>query len=309
MNEAFAPLLASIKTLPDAHAWRGAPLAPFTTVGVGGKASLLVTLGSAEAVARTLPLLHSLGEPWGILGGGSNLLVSDRGYPGVVVKPGGQLSYLENFGERGIEVGAALSLPRLARFAAEAGLGGLEFACGIPGTVGGGVAMNAGAHGRSFADVATAAQLALPCGDLEWVPTDRLVWGYRRCALPEGALLTALRLALVPDEPSRLLQCQRDLMRGRRSSQPRGEATFGSVFKNPPGEAAGRLIEAAGLKGLRFGGAQVSTVHANFIVNAGLATCADVLQLIVVMRERVRAETGIELEPEVRLLGGSFPWE
>ncbi|HLA80334.1 MAG TPA: UDP-N-acetylmuramate dehydrogenase, partial [Thermoleophilia bacterium] len=207
-----------------------------------------------------------------------------------------------------ITVGAGAYLSRLSAVVAESGLSGLEFSCGIPGSVGGGVAMNAGAHGFAMADVAESVELVSAEG-ASWMPAQALKWSYRSCTLPPGTVVTAIRLRLVRDDPGSILQYQRSLLRARRQTQPRSARTFGSVFKNPPGDWAGRLLEKAGLKGVHRGGAEVSTVHANFIVNLGDATTTDVLALMGLMREGVHRMSGISLEPEVKLLGGQFPWD
>ena len=296
--------------------WAKAPLAPFTTIGTGGKASILVTVASTPALVAALKMLAAAGSPWLCLGAGSNLLVADRGYPGVVVKLDENFHYVEGLPSRPgphsqhltVTVGAGAYLARLATVAAEVGLSGLEFACGIPGSVGGGVAMNAGAHEWSLADLAEDVEVASALG-VQWMPATRLEWGYRFCRIPAGSVITAVRLGLTVGDAARILEHHRSLLRARRTTQPRGVRTFGSVFKNPPGDAAGRLIEAAGLKGVRRGGAEVSTVHANFLVNLGDATTADMLVLMSLMRQGVYRTSGISLEPEVRLLGTTFPWE
>jgi UDP-N-acetylmuramate dehydrogenase len=168
--------------------------------------------------------------------------------------------------------------------------------------------MNAGAHGQSVADVVEAVQIVSPRG-VAWVLDRDLEWGYRYCGLPQDAVVAAVRLRLTRGDSQEILQNQRSLLRSRRQSQPRGARTFGSVFKNPAGCSAGRLLEEAGLKGVRRGGAEVSVVHANFIVNTGDATTSDVLTLMVLMRQGVERMHGIRLEPEVKLLGSAFPWD
>jgi UDP-N-acetylmuramate dehydrogenase len=168
--------------------------------------------------------------------------------------------------------------------------------------------MNAGAHGSCLADVVDAIEVAY-CGGVGWVDGASLHWGYRRCELPEGALVSAVRLRLHPADRTAVLEEQRALLRKRRQSQPRGVRTFGSVFKNPDGDSAGRLLEEAGVKGLRRGGAEVSSVHANFLVNLGDATTGDMLTLMALMREAVYHSQGILLEPEVKLIGTRFPWQ
>ena len=290
--------------------WPRAPLAPFTTIGVGGRAGLLVSVGVPEALETVLDVLVSTEVPFAVVGAGSNLLVADGGYHGVVVKLEEGFHYVDPPETAGgaLVAGAGLPLPRLATYAADAGLSGLEWSCGIPGTVGGGVAMNAGAHGVCMADVVEALELVGP-GGTDWVTADELEWSYRHVELPPATFVTAVRLGLRPGGRDEVLARHRSLLRLRRQSQPRGVRTFGSAFRNPQGGSAGRLLEAAGVKGLRRGGAEVSHVHANFIANVGEATCADVLILMGMMRDTVRQRFDVVLEPEVRLLGAPFPWE
>jgi UDP-N-acetylenolpyruvoylglucosamine reductase len=308
-----AELTAALKAVPGVRLWQRAPLAPFTTIGVGGPAALLVSVDTASAVSRVLSLLEAEGAPYTALGAGSNLLVADRGYAGAAVKLDVGLGYVEgpfprDDGSVEVVAGAGLGLPRLATFVAEAGLTGLEFACGIPGTVGGGVVMNAGAHGGWLGQVVEAVELAGPEG-VDWIPAASLDWAYRRCTVPGSHLVTAVRLRLVQATRVDVVARHRELLRVRRLTQPRGVRTFGSTFKNPGTDSAGRLLEQAGLKGVRRGGAEVSSVHANFIVNVGEATATDVLALMTMMRGAVQARSGIDLVPEVKLLGATFPWE
>lgn len=309
-----ASLARELRLIDGVRLWANAPLAPFTTIGTGGKAAILVTVASSPALVQVLGKLAAAGSPWVCLGAGSNLLVSDGGYPGVVIKLDDSFHYAEGLSSGGgpqsrhLTVGAGAYLARLAAVSAEAGLSGLESACGIPGSLGGGVAMNAGAHGWSLADVVKDVEIASTAG-VRWVPAEALEWGYRFCRLPASAIVTAARLELTAGDPVRILERHRSLLRQRRITQPRGVRTFGSVFKNPSQDTAGRLLEAAGLKGVRRGGAEVSTVHANFVANLGDATTADVLALMSMMRQGVQRVSGIILEPEVTLLGTAFPWE
>jgi len=207
-----------------------------------------------------------------------------------------------------ITVGAATRLTKLARLTAQVGLAGLEFACGIPGTVGGAVLCNAGAHGVSMENVVEEVQVA-SAGGVETVSASSLYWGYRCCQLPGRGVVTEATLVLAFAEPASVWERQQRFLQRRHETQPTGVYTFGSVFKNPPGQQAGRLLDEAGLKGMRVGGAEVSRVHANFLENRGKATTKDALSLMALMRERVLARTGVLLEPEVRLLGTRFPWE
>ena len=336
--ESGVPQARGFRTLPGLRVWEKAPLSPFTTIATGGTAGLLLSALNYEGLVSALRVLRESEAPWFCLGGGSNLLVADRGYPGVVLKLDEGFQYVDGLPDcagkdgmragkadpwagTGAEVpgpdrwpeqtelvaGAGAFLARLAAVAAEAGLSGLEWACGIPGTVGGAMAMNAGAHGVSLDQVAVAVELASDQG-VRWVSRESFECGYRFCRLPAGSVVTAVRLVLTPGDPGDILQRLRALLRVRRTTQPRGTRTFGSAFKNPPGDSAGRLLDAAGLKGVRHGGAEISTVHANFIVNLGDATTGDVLCLMGIMREAVIRSCGVSLEPEVRLLGAAFPW-
>ena len=308
-------LVESLRAVDGVRVWADAPLAPFTTIGTGGKAGLLVTCTDTPAVVATLALLEDGAEQWICLGAGSNFLVADDVYPGGVVKLGREFQYVEGLVCPAsssepvvVTVGAAASLPRVAAAAAEVGLAGLDFACGIPGTIGGAVAMNAGAYGHSFVEVLEEVELAAASG-AAWVPAPSLDCGYRHCNLPRGSIVTAARLRLTAGAAAEVLECHRETLRKRRVAQPQGVRTFGSTFMNPSGEGAGRLIDAAGLKGVRRGGAEISNVHANFLVNLGDATTADVLALMDLMRGEVKRTCGVELEPEVRLIGSCFPWE
>jgi UDP-N-acetylmuramate dehydrogenase len=311
-------LIQELREIEGARLWTNAPLTPFTTIGTGGKAGLLVTVASLTALSLVLATVERAAAPWLGLGAGSNLLVADQGYSGVLIKLDEDFQYLDGLPTRGdtrpsgeevlLTAGAGAYLSRLSAVVAEAGLSGLEFSCGIPGSVGGGIAMNAGAHGSSMGDVVEAVELVSADG-ASWVRGKNLEWNYRSCVIPRGTVVTAARLRLASGSAESILQCQRSLLRARRQTQPRGARTFGSVFKNPPGDSAGRLLDAAGLKGVHRGGAEVSTIHANFVVNLGDATTADVLALMGMMREGVHRMSGILLEPEVKLLGASFPWE
>ena len=309
MNPPSAELLACLRAVPELRVWPGAPLAPFTTFGSGGRAKVLLTPGDPESLVEALAILHDAEMSWSVLGAGSNVLVADQGYPGAVISLGREFAYLqEDHPHPALVVGAGLSLPRLAVQAADRGLCGLEFTCGIPGSVGGAVVMNAGAHGANLEQVVTDVQIADPEG-LHRVDGGDLEWHYRRCGLPPDTVITAVRLELGAADRQEILIRHRTFQQARRRTQPRGVRSFGSAFKNPEGEAAGRLLESAGLKGIRRGGAQISTVHANFVTNVDDASTRDALDLMTIMRESVWAKHRIALDPEVRLLGAIFPWQ
>lgn len=311
-----ATVITELRAVDGARLWVDAPMAPFTAIGTGGKADVLVTVVHTPAVVATLRVLRDHAVPWVCLGAGTDLLVADEGYRGAVVKLDDTFHYVEGMPEAPgpageavtVTVGAGTLLARFAAIAAEAGLSGLEFACGIPGSVGGAVATNAGAYDGSMAQVVEQIELATASGT-SWVRAADLDWEYRSCRLPADAVVTAVRFGLTRGDAATIVECQREILRRRRKAQPRGVRTFGCTFRNPEGGAAGRLIDAAGLKGVRRGGAEVSRVHANFLVNLGDATTADVLALMSLMREEVKRTSNVSLEPEVRLLGTAFPWE
>ncbi|WP_242360620.1 UDP-N-acetylmuramate dehydrogenase [Anaeromyxobacter sp. SG17] len=280
---------------------RDAPLAPRTAVRVGGSADLLVRPEDPDALAALLRAVRELGVPLTILGGGANTLVADAGVRGVVLR------LPQGFGEERREgsrlvLGAGAPTTRLWIQAHAAGLVGVEFVAGIPGTLGGAVAMNAGTTLGEMKDVVTEVELATADG-AGFVPAAALGFAYRTCRLPAGAVVTRLAVTLRPGdvaESARVMQEDRDR---RRRTQPLDRPTFGSTFTNPPGDFAGRLIEAVGLKGYRVGNATWSDVHANFISNLGGATARDVLALMALARRKVKERFGLALETEVRLVG------
>jgi UDP-N-acetylmuramate dehydrogenase len=283
------------------------PLAPFTTFRVGGPAAILL---EPEAEADLLALARAVGEtavPVIVLGKGSNVLVSDGGFPGIVVRLGRAYRWAEVDGSR-LRAGGAMPFPALAGVALSNGLAGLEFAVAIPGSVGGAVRMNAGAHGAELSDVLEWIDVFVPAeGAPRRVPAGEAGLAYRRSALPAGAVVTGAAVRLASDDP-RSIRSRMDAAREqRRRTQPLAEANCGSVFTNPPGDHAGRLIDAAGGKGLSVGGAQVSTKHANFIVTEQGARAADVLELIRAVQELVEARSGVRLQPEVHLVGDLDP--
>lgn len=312
---ASSDLIQALRAVDGSRIWVDAPMAPFTTIGTGGKAAVMVTVVDTPALVATLKILDG-GASWFCLGAGTDLLVADEGYPGVVVKLDDSFHYVEGMplepdsveGPVTVTVGAGTLLPRLAIVVGEAGLTGLEFACGIPGSVGGAIATNAGAYGSSMAEVVQEVELADGRG-ASWMRAADLTWSYRRCHLPAGAVITAVRLTLTPGDSAEIMKHHRSILQRRRRSHPQGVRTFGCAFMNPSGGGAGRLIDAAGLKGVRRGDAEISRVHANFLVNLGDATTADVLALMHLMRQEVKRANNVLLEPEVRLLGARFPWD
>ena len=293
--------LAHLPTFRD-RLRRGEPLARYTAARLGGPADALLAVRSADELAEAVRLLWEAEIPFHILGGGSNVLVSDRGVRGVVLLNRARKA---RFAERGVWAEAGANLGALARQAAIKGLGGLEWAGGIPGTLGGAVSGNAGAHGGDIAAILERAEiLHRERGRLHISAAD-LGFGYRTSALKRGELpgiVLSASLRLHPRPPEEIQARMETYLEHRRRTQPPG-ASMGSMFKNPPGDYAGRLIEAAGLKGTRIGGAEISPVHANFFINRGGATAQDVYRLIQLARETVARQFGITLELEIELLG------
>ncbi|NLM45899.1 MAG: UDP-N-acetylmuramate dehydrogenase [Firmicutes bacterium] len=277
------------------------PLCRHTSLKIGGPADLFVEPATREELAFTLACLRQAGVEWFLLGNGTNLLVHDAGFRGAVIRLAGDFCRYE-FDGMTIHAGAAVSLAHLAREAVRRGCAGLAFAAGIPGTVGGALVTNAGAHGASLGDVVAEAQIMDESGELHTCLPESLGLAYRKSSIPPAHVVCAVTLQLTAGDREELERQCRDDYLFRRKHQPH-QPNAGSIFKNPPGEVAGRLIEAAGLKGCRVGGAVISAIHANFIVNDGQATAADVMALIEKARAEVAGKFGIELELEICLLG------
>jgi UDP-N-acetylenolpyruvoylglucosamine reductase len=279
---------------------RGAALAPLTSVRVGGEADWLWRASSFRSVVAALAWARERGLPVAPVGRGSNLLVADEGFRGLVLRLVGRLTAIS---VRGTDLwcGGGASLPRAVQRAASQGLEGLEFGASIPGTVGGAVAMNAGAHAGELAGVLRWVVICGPDGRRR-VGTAELELGYRRSALRPGEVVAAAGFALRRGDPQAIADRLAAFRAHRRATQPQGVRTFGSVFTNPPGDSAGRLLEAAGCKRLARGGARFSPVHANFIEASPGCRAADVLALMAEGRRRVAAAGGPVLAPEVRYL-------
>lgn len=280
------------------------PLAVHSSFKIGGPADIFFVPEDEADLAQALRLCRQTGVPVWPMGAGSNLLVSDSGVRGLVVriwKPLGQVCF---DGER-VRVGAGAPLPKLAKMAADRGLTGIEWAGGIPGTVGGGVVMNAGAHGGDMSQVVTRVWLLAADGSLHEKAADQMGFAYRHSLLAAERewIVASAELCLASADRVSILKRMKEFAGRRKRTQPLGLPSSGSIFKNPPGGHAGHLIEQAGLKGARVGGVLVSPVHANFIINAGNATGADALALIRLIRERVADQFGVQLELEVELVG------
>ena len=305
-------VVSALKRASQGEVMRDVPLASRTSVRVGGAAQLWVRPRDPEALVAVLGVLCDAGVPWFSLGGGANTVVGDGGIEGAVLKLAADFApeQVEEGGDHAVlTLGAGAPIARFVSLAREQRGVGVAWAAGIPGTVGGMVTMNAGTATGATADHLEAVEVATPDG-LRWVPAEELRLSYRHCELPEGSVLTRARCRVrrggEPDVQEDARAAKADVER-RRATQPLSQPNSGSVFVNPPGDFAGRLIEQAGLKGERRGGAQISDKHANFIVNLGDATAADVVELIALARAVVLAKAGVELQPEVRLSGTFRP--
>jgi UDP-N-acetylmuramate dehydrogenase len=282
---------------------RGEPLARHTTYRIGGPAALYVECESVADVAATIDTLVDEEVEYTILGKGSNVLASDAGYPGAIVVLGREFKRHAVEDSGSVISGAGVILGQLVQAAFAQGLTGMEFAVGIPGTLGGALAMNAGTRDDWIGSRVERLTLHCPGVGLVSVRGPEVSWGYRHTDLARRGVILEAGLRLTPGDTAQIRRVMEAALRRRKRSQPLGMPNAGSVFVNPTGDSAGRLIESVGLKGMRVGDAMVSEVHANFIVNAGAARAADVVELIKLIRERVEEAHGIRLRPEVRFLG------
>jgi len=282
------------------------PLARLTTVRTGGPADFYARPDSAERLAELLEWTIIEGIEVGVVGSGSNLLVADAGFRGLVMKLDGALASVERDGNR-LLCGGGTRLPQASARAARDGLSGLEFGVNIPGTVGGAVKMNANAYGGDLSQVLAWVEVVTPSGTDRRVPDD-LGFSYRRSNLGAREIVARAAFALEPAEPEDVKATLAGMRARRKAAQPSGIKTFGSTFKNPDdpraeGRSAGVLLDEAGCRGLSSGGARFSDKHANFVENPGNASTADVIALMAEGRRRVRERFGVELEAEVQLLG------
>ncbi len=285
-----------------------APMAQATTFRVGGPADALITIPDGKTVAALLAHCHENSIPYFWLGNGSNLVVGDRGIRGAVLRLDPKRAAVERTGDTTLAVDAGMTLQRLCLFARDHSLTGLEFAYGIPGTVGGAVYMNAGAYGGDMASVVTAAEVIMPDGKQITLTADELALSYRHSALmdvPAGQTPIVVRahVALQAGNGEEIAARMKELIQKRQEKQPLEYPSAGSFFKRPIGHFAGALIEEAGLKGYRVGDAQVSEKHAGFVVNRGNATAADLKQLCADVQAIIFKNAGVQLEPEVRFVG------
>ncbi|MEL7444972.1 MAG: UDP-N-acetylmuramate dehydrogenase [Pseudomonadota bacterium] len=281
---------------------REAPLAKYVWFKSGGKADWLFEPADLEDLKSFFERLDG-SMPVMALGVGSNMIIRDGGVPGVVVKLGKEFAQVEVTGPTTLQAGAAAPVNMVSRRAAKAGIDGLAFFTGIPGSVGGVTRMNGGCYGRETRDVLVDCDVILPEGQLVTLSNSDLQYSYRHSALPEGAVVVAARFQGFPGDPDTIRAEMDRISSERKESQPIGSMTGGSTFKNPPGHSSWKLIDDAGLRGFRHGGAQVSEKHCNFLINTGKATSADIEGLGEIVREKVYRNSGIQLEWEIKRVG------
>jgi UDP-N-acetylmuramate dehydrogenase len=292
-----------LRTACGARVRVGFPLAPLTSFRLGGPAALYLEAESDADLAAAAEALGSTGIPWTVIGKGSNLLVSDRGFPGLVIRLGKRYRWAGRDGLR-LHAGGAMPLPALAGVALTHSLSGLEFGVAIPASLGGAVRMNAGAHHHSMAEVLDTVDVySIPQGSRSALSAVEAGFAYRHSKLPEGSVVVGATVGLRTGDPEDIRAEMEAARSWRRATQPLAEPNCGSVFKNPPGDHAARLVEAAGAKGMSIGGASVSEKHANFIVARTGATAEDVHRLIERVKDIVEERFGVSLETEVQRVG------
>ncbi|MFJ8256944.1 UDP-N-acetylmuramate dehydrogenase [Peribacillus asahii] len=280
------------------------PLANHTTMKMGGPADLFIEPSSIENLEKTMKIIRENNVPWRAIGRGSNLLVSDAGIEGALIKLGKGLDHLE-INESEIRVGAGYSLVSLSVQISKKGLAGLEFASGIPGSVGGSVYMNAGAHGSDMSEILEKAYVLFADGTLAWLSKEEMEFSYRTSILQKkrpGIVLEAI-FQLTPGNREEIVAKMQSNKNYRKETQPYNLPCAGSIFRNPLPRYAGQLVQEAGLKGYSIGGAQISPMHGNFIVNTGNGKAADVLALIQYVKDTVFKQYGIIMETEVEIIG------
>ena len=301
MSEAYvARMLKALEGTEGLMLKRDFPLSRLTSIGTGGPAKLYVAVESMRALRRLMGVIE---KPYFVMGSGTNLLLSDRPFDGTIVRLGKAFGRIRLSGER-ITAGAAARLGRLVDTAIEAAFPGFEELAGVPGSVGGAAAMNAGTHIVEIGDLVEKLVMVDTQGTRREFSRDELARGYRSPLAPAPGVVTSLSFVRGDGgDPARQRERARELSEGRKIKHPWRARTFGSTFKNPPGQIAARLIDSAGLKGTTVGGARVSPVHANFIENHAGATSRDIIELIQLVRARVSESSGVMLEPEVQLVG------
>lgn len=301
INKAFVEALQQV--LPAEHILLNEPMSRHTTFKIGGPADCLIFPASMDEVKNVFDLLHEYEIPFTVLGNGSNVLVLDKGIRGATVKFNSPMSYIYNENEH-IFVGAGAPLKDVSQYAAKCSLTGMEFAVGIPGSIGGAVFMNAGAYDGEIKNIVRSVKAVTVNGEIVKYSAEQLAFGYRHSIFQEnGYAICEVEIVLKEGKTEEIKEKMDGLTKRRESRQPLEMPSAGSTFKRPQGYFAGTLIEESGLKGFKVGGAQISLKHAGFVVNAGGATAEDVLKLIKEVQKRVYERHGIKLFPEVRMMG------
>jgi UDP-N-acetylmuramate dehydrogenase len=301
-----SPLAEELSAISGVKLKIAEPLARYTSMKIGGPADYFIEVTHDAALTSLLRALERNGVEFYLLGNGSNVLISDRGVRGAVIRLGGEFKTVEwrdSADGAYVNVGAAYAVTQLVREAARKGYAGLEFAEGIPGTVGGALYMNAGAYGSEFEKVVDRIEGISRAGEPMRLSRQEMTFSYRDSHLPAGTVVTRVGLRLQKGEVVRIGSKVRELTSKRKGSQPSGFPNSGSMFRNPPGDFAGRLIESAGLKGRRIGQSQISERHANFFVNLGGAKAGEVRLMMKLAQAEVRDKFGVELEAEVKFVG------
>ncbi len=295
--------LRQLKQVVGGKVLLNAPVAPYTTYHLGGPAAAFVEPGSLEDLSGLMKELTRGRIPYLVLGGGSNLLFADEGFSGVVLRLGRGFQGIESEGEK-VRVKAATPLVKVLAKTREAGLGGVEFFAGIPGTLGGAVVGNAGAKKAWIGPTVEELTIVTPLGEVRRMKKDDYSYSYRKSSLKGSGNILAEAVLKLKREPREAIEKKvREFFKVRRGKQPKTEKNAGSVFKNPEGHFAGRLTESVGLKGFKVGGARISEIHANFIINEGRATAHDVVAVMREIQRRIFAEYRIKMEPEIVPMG------
>ena len=301
----YEKVVQEISTLnSDLNILLNEPMTKHTSFKIGGNADLFITVKTFSDLTQVLRILNDFEVPIFVIGNGSNLLVSDKGIRGAVVKLGGEFLKVQLIDENTIECGAGVLVSKMCSFAQKNSLSGVEFAYGIPGTVGGAVFMNAGAYGGEMKDVVISAKSVTFDGENKFRTASEMELDYRKSIYSSvDEIILSVQLKLEKGEKLHIEEKMKDFLARRKEKQPLEYPSAGSVFKRPVGNYAGTLIQTCGLKGKKIGGAMVSTKHAGFIINTGNATCEDVVNLIDHIKATVFEQTGIALESEVRIVG------
>lgn len=281
-------------------------IAPYTTFKVGGNVLALCDIRELDKLAEVVRYLNKNSIPYFIMGNGSNVIVSDSGFNGVVIRLKGEFEKIYNTPDDSkilLKVGAGVSISYFLRYCVKKGFTGTEFLAGIPGTIGGATAMNAGAFGKEIGEKIEKIMMLTPSGNITSKERSELKFSYRRMHMDAGSVITYVWLRLNPSDTNMVKQKISHYLDIRSSSQPLNYPSAGCIFKNPDRNYAGKLIDEAGLKGKSIGGAMISQKHANFIINTGNATTKDIIALITTIKDRIKEEKGIELEPEINFIG------